>query len=242
MRKDVVIITGAATGIGLATARLLAAKYFVVTTYFRTPLRQQDLEAIHGLAVQCDVSRYEDCVRLVAEARKHGPVTGLIHSAAINPTPAPSVADMEPEFWNHILHNNLTSAFYLAKAVIPALRTAGHGSIVFVSSTAGRNGFSTAGGQAGHAKTAYATSKAGIIAFTKGLAKELVEEDIRVNCMAAGPIDTRMLPNKEATRARVPMKRLGTAEESARAIAFLLDDATYTTGCTLDVCGGQYMN
>ena len=60
--------------------------------------------------------------------------------------------------------------------------------------------------------------------------------------MAAGPIDTRMLPNKEATRERVPMKRLGTVEEAARAIAFLLDEATYTTGCTLDVCGGQYMN
>ena len=240
--QDVVIVTGAATGIGLATARLLATKYFVVTTYFRTPPQEKEAEKTDGIAVQCDVSRYEDCVRLVKEAQKHGPVTGLVHSAAINPTPAPSVADMEPEFWDHILRSNLTSAFYLAKAVIPALRAAGRGSLVFVSSTAGRNGFSTAGGYPGHAKTAYATSKAGIIAFTKGLAKELVEEHIRVNCMAAGPIDTRMLPNKDAARDRVPMKRLGTVEEAARAIAFLLDDATYTTGCTPDVCGGQYMN
>lgn len=240
--KKAVIVTGSATGIGLATAKLLAQKYFVVTTYFRTPPAEQDLAEIGGTAVQCDVSKLEDCVRLVEAARRHGPVAGLVHSAAINPTPAPSVVEMTPEFWNHILHNNLTSSFYVAKSVIPALRENGGGSIVFISSTAGRNGFSTAGGQPGHAKTAYATSKAGIIAFTKGLAKELVEENIRVNCLAAGPIDTRMLPNKEATEKRVPMKRLGTPEETARAIAFLLDDATYTTGCTLDVCGGQYMN
>lgn len=240
--KKVVIVTGSATGIGLATAKLLASRYFVVTTYFRTPPAQEDLDAIGGVAVQCDVSRLEDCQRLVGEARKHGPVVGLVHSAAINPTPAPSVADMEPEFWDKILRNNLTSTFYVAKSVIPAMRENGGGSIVFISSTAGRNGFSTAGGQPGHAKTAYATSKAGIIAFTKGLATELVEENIRVNCLAAGPIDTRMLPNKEATQKRVPMKRLGTPEETACAIAFLLEDATYTTGCTLDVCGGQYMN
>ncbi len=240
--KEVAIVTGSATGIGLATACLLAPKYFVITTWLRTAPDAGLLEEIGGAAIQCNVGDFEDCRRLVAEAQTYGPVVGLVHSAAINPTPAPSVADMEPEFWEHILHNNLTSAFYMAKAVIPALRAGGRGSMVFVSSTAGRNGFSTAGGQPGHAKTAYATSKAGIIAFTKGLARELAEEGIRVNCMAPGPIDTRMLPNREATAKRVPLGRIGTPEEAARAIAFLLDDATFTTGCTLDVCGGQYMN
>ncbi|WP_165077669.1 MULTISPECIES: SDR family oxidoreductase [unclassified Desulfovibrio] len=242
MKRDVAIVTGAATGIGLATAKLLGKKYLVAATWRSTPLAAADLEAIGGVGVQCDVGVYEDCHRLVEEAQKHGRVTALVHCAALNPTPAPSVEEMEPEFWDRILRNNLTSSFYLAKCVLPAFRAAGGGAIVFVSSTAGRNGFSTAGGAPGHAKTAYATSKAGIIAFTKGLAREVAADHIRVNCMAAGPIDTRMLPNREATEKRVPMGRIGTAEEAAVAIAFLLDDATYTTGCTLDVCGGQYMN
>lgn len=240
--KDVIIVTGAATGIGLAAAKLLSQKNFVIATYCHTAPQEEVMKEMNGMYIQCDVSDYESCRHLIAEAQKHGAVKGLVHSAAINPSPAPSVLEMEPEFWERMMKNNLNSAFYLAKAVIPALQEAKGGSIVFISSTAGRNGFSTAGGTAGHAKTAYATSKAGIIAFTKGLAKELVEENIRVNCLAAGPINTRMLPNKEIVEQRVPMKRLGRPEEVAKAIEFLLNDATYTTGCTLDVCGGQYMN
>lgn len=240
--KKVVIVTGAATGIGLATAELLRNKYFVVGTYFRTPPDAAELPAADGMFYQCDVSDPEACRELVAAAAARGSVAGLVHCAAINPTPAPAVADMEPEFWQRILHNNLDSAFYLAKVVTPALRANGGGAIVFVSSTAGRRGFSGAGATPGHGKVAYAVSKAGILALTKGLAFELAPENIRVNCMAAGPIDTRMLPNKETVAQRVPLGRLGTPEEAATAIAFLLDDATFTTGCTLDVCGGQYMN
>lgn len=240
--KKVMIVTGAATGIGLATAALLRNTYYVVGTYFRTPPGQGELSPSQGMFCQCDVSDPEACRELVAAARARGSVAGLVHCAAINPTPAPSVAEMEPDFWRGILHNNLDSAFYLARAVVPALRENGGGAIVFVSSTAGRRGFSGAGASPGHGKVAYAVSKAGILAFTKGLAFELAPENIRVNCMAAGPIDTRMLHNKEAVAQRVPLGRLGTPEEAARAIAFLLEGATFTTGCTLDVCGGQYMN
>ena len=242
MDKPVLIVTGSATGIGLAAARLLSSRYHIVGTWNRTAPSEEDRAFINGTFIQCDVSREEDCARLVEEARSLGSLRGLVHAAAVNPTPAPSVADMSLEFWNRILTNNLTGTFLLCRAVLPELRLQGGGSIVLVSSTAGRNGFSLAGGQPGHAKTAYATSKAGIIAFTKGLAREVAEEGIRVNCVAPGPIDTRMLPNREATAKRVPMGRTGTAEECAEASAFMLDNATYTTGCTLDVCGGQYMN
>ncbi len=241
MRK-VIIVTGAATGIGLATARLLRNTYYIAGTYFRTPPAVEALSETEGEFLQCDVSDPEACARLVAAAAARGRVAGLVHCAAINPTPAPAVADMEPDFWERILHNNLDSTFYLARAVVPVLRANGGGAIVFVSSTAGRRGFSGAGTSPGHGKVAYAVSKAAILAFTKGLAFELAAENIRVNCMAAGPIDTRMLPNREAVARRVPMGRLGTPEEAAEAIAFLLEGATYTTGCTLDVCGGQYMN
>lgn len=240
--KKVIIVTGAATGIGLATARLLRNTYYIAATYFRTPPAVGALAETEGEFFQCDVSDPEACSRLVAAAAARGSVAGLVHCAAINPTPAPSVADMDPDFWERILHNNLDSTFYLARSVVPALRANGGGAIVFVSSTAGRRGFSGAGASPGHGKVAYAVSKAAILAFTKGLAFELAAENIRVNCMAAGPIDTRMLPNREAVARRVPMGRLGTPEEAAEAIAFLLEGATYTTGCTLDVCGGQYMN
>lgn len=240
--KKVMIVTGAATGIGLATARLLRDKYCIVGTFFRTPPETGEFTDADGIFCRCDVSSPEECVLLVETAQARGTVAGLVHCAAINPTPAPAVAEMEPDFWQRILHNNLDSAFYLARAIVPALRSNGGGAIVFASSTAGRRGFSGAGASPGHGKVAYAVSKAGIIALTKGLAFELAAENIRVNCMAAGPIDTRMLPNREDVAKRVPLGRTGTPEEAAAAIAFLLDEATYTTGCTLDVCGGQYMN
>lgn len=240
--KNIVIVTGAATGIGLETAKYLADRHTVVAVYNNTPIPESDLEIMGGNSIKCDVSNYAQCVKMAELASQFGNIYGLVHCAALNPTPAPSVQEMEPEFWLHIIRTNLDSAFYLAKALLPFMLANNKGSIVFVSSTAGRNGFSTAGGSPGHAKTAYATSKAGIIAFTHGLAKEVAGLGIRVNCMACGPIDTRMLPNKEATAARVPMGRIGEPYEAAVAISFLLDQATYTTGCTLDVCGGQYMN
>lgn len=238
--SKIMIVTGAATGIGLACAMRLAKKYQIVGTWLNTAMPQEIGEEGTINPFQCDVSNYEDCLKLAKHAASLGEIYGFVHCAAINPTPAPSVEEMEPEFWKRILDVNLTSSFYLAKAVIPF--TANGGAYVFVSSTAGRNGFSLAGGTPGHAKTAYATSKAGIIAFTKGLAKELAPRNIRVNCMAAGPIDTRMLPNREETAKRVPLGRTGLPEECAAAVEFLLENATYTTGCTLDVCGGQYMN
>lgn len=240
MTREVVIVTGSATGIGLATARMLSDRYTVVTTWRSTRPSEEDLAAVSGPCVRCDVGKYEDCVALVQEAQACGPVVGLVHSAAVNPEPPQSVTEMDVALWEKTLHNNLNGTFYMARAVLPAMRASHKGSIVFVSSTAGRKGFSTAGAKPGRAKTAYATSKAGIIAFTKGLAMEVAHEGIRVNCMAPGPIDTRMLTNPNVAD-KIPLGRIGTPEEAARAIIFLLEDASFTTGCTLDVCGGLYM-
>ena len=241
MKNEVIIVAGGSTGIGLATAKYLSAKYIVVTTWRKTMPSPEDVAEIGGHSLQCDVGKYEDCVRLVEEAEKLGPVVGLVHSAAVNPEPVESVSDMDISLWEMVIHNNLTGTFYMSKAIIPALRRAGKGAIVLVSSTAGRKGASTAGGRPGKAKVPYATSKAGIIAFTKGLATELACENIRVNCMAPGPVETRMLTNP-AVAANIPLRRIGSPEECAKAIAFLLEDATFTTGCTLDLCGGLYMN
>ncbi|WP_308770766.1 SDR family NAD(P)-dependent oxidoreductase [uncultured Bilophila sp.] len=240
MDKDVIIITGSSTGIGLATAKMLSSRYTVVTTWRTTRPSPEALAATSGPSVRCDVGNYEDCLALVREAQAYGNVIGLVHSAAVNPEPPLSVSEMDVSLWEKTIHNNLTGAFYMAKAVIPALRASQKGSIVFVSSTAGRKGFSTAGAKPGRAKTAYATSKAGIIAFTKGLAMELAHEGIRVNCMAPGPIETRMLTNLNVAD-KIPLGRIGTPEEAAKAIIFLLEDATFSTGCTMDVCGGLYM-
>lgn len=241
MNKPVLIITGAATGIGLAAARLLSARYYIVSTHRRTPMPEEDRIAIRGTDLPCDVADFAACERLVAQAEIHGPVAGLVHSAAVNMEPPVSVADMDIALWDRIIRTNLYGAFHMAKAVIPALRRNGGGGMVLVSSTAGRKGFSTAGGKPGRAKVPYATSKAAVIALVKGLATELARENIRVNCMAPGPIDTRMLINRDVA-AEVPLGRIGSPGEAARAIDFLLHEATFTTGCTLDVCGGLFMN
>ncbi len=148
---------------------------------------------------------------------------------------------MSLELWNETLAVNLTSAFLCCQAVAPAMIERRVGAIVNVSSVAGRNG-------GGPGATAYAAAKAGVIAFTKGLARELAPYGVRVNAVAPGVIDTRyheVFTSPDALASMlgtVPLGRPGSSEEVAEAIAFLgLTHSSYITGETIEINGGMAM-
>jgi NAD(P)-dependent dehydrogenase (short-subunit alcohol dehydrogenase family) len=156
---------------------------------------------------------------------------GVVHGTRIT--------DIEPEEYDQILDVNLRGNFHMAQAVVPGMRDKGAGSIVCVSSIAGRAG----GGVFGSSH--YAAAKSGIFGLAKGLARELAPEGVRVNAIAPGCIDNdftrgKMTPEDKARIANgIPMGRLGTPTEVANVILFLASDlASYVTGVVLDVNGG----
>ncbi len=188
--------------------------------------------------VQADVSRSEEVTRMVSEV-----VSGLdrldvlVNNAGVYERA--SLEDTTPVDWDRRLAVNLSSCFYAARAAVPHLRAAGGGRIISVTSQIAFRGTNHG--------AEYAASKAGIVGFTKALALELAQYRILVNAVAPGPIETDILavdtPGDRARRTRgIPMRRVGTPEEVAAAIAFLASPAAdYITGQVLHVNGGALM-
>jgi NAD(P)-dependent dehydrogenase (short-subunit alcohol dehydrogenase family) len=150
--------------------------------------------------------------------------------------------DQGEELWAKVLQINLMGQVRLVHAFLPAMKAAGGGSIVVVSSDAGRVGT--------NGETVYAAAKAGVIGFTKSLAREVTRFGIRINCVSPGPTDTPLLRSATASQPKIadamvkliPMKRIARPEEQANAIVFLASDAaSYITGQTLSVNGGLNM-
>ncbi|MCB2228226.1 MAG: SDR family oxidoreductase [Desulfarculaceae bacterium] len=243
--KGVALISGAASNIGLACARVFARDHLVVLADLQDASEQAAAIGNGALAVQGDVTKPEDCARWVALARERGPLKALVHSAGIT-KPAKSIEQTSLEEWESVIRVNLTGAFNLCRAAIPALRAAGPGAaMVLVSSRAAKTGFAALGANPGATKAHYCASKAGVISLTKSLAVELSLDGIRVNCVAPGPIEGEMIPSAqwEAVAAKVPLKRLGKPEEIAEAAHFLCsENAAFITGHTLDVNGGTLMD
>ena len=230
------LVTGGSRGIGAAIARELACAGASVVVGYRSGADEAEAVAaeIGGRAVQADVSQPEEAARLVGEA---GDVDVLVNNAGL--TRDGLLARMPDEDWREVIDTNLSSIFYTCRAVTRPMMKKRAGSIVNVSSIVGLRG--------NWGQTNYAASKAGIIGFTKSLARELGSRGVRANVVAPGYVDSRLtevLPEeaKQAMLANTPLGRFGHALDVARAVRFLSsDDASFITGEVLVVDGGLGM-
>lgn len=238
-----ILVTGGTRGIGRAIVEAAAHAGASVAFTYRSSTETADqlVEALGGeekaLAIQADAASGEDAQRAVeAVVAKWGAIDGLVVNAGI--TRDGLMIRMDAQAWQDVIDTNLTGAFHVTKAAYRPMMKQRAGSIVTISSVVGVMG------NAGQAN--YAASKAGLIGFTKSLARELSGRGVRANVVAPGYIETDMTadlgPAAEALMGQIPLGRLGQPEDIAAAVLFLLSDAaSYVTGHVLHVDGGMAM-
>lgn len=243
LEGQVAVVTGASRGIGRAIAEEFArAGADLVINYNRTPAQEiVDFASSLGrkaIAVQADVSNAADCERLIDETiRQFGRLDVLVNNAGI--TRDTLLMRMDEAAWDDVLNTNLKSAFVTCKAASKHMMKARSGSIINIASVSGLIGLA---GQAN-----YAASKAGLIGFTKTIARELASRGIRANVIAPGFITSDMTSvldekMKEQVLGQIPLKRYGEPVDIANAALFLASDMSrYVTGTVTVVAGGMVM-
>ncbi len=233
MSEGAVLITGASRGIGRAIADMLGARGQRVVNLSRTPPARACSREMH---VAVDLADAEATAEALAGVTDAHDIAGLVNNAGIS-IPQ-TIEEVSLDVFESTLAVNVRAAVQCAQAVLPAMKRAGWGRIVNISSRAvlGNEG-----------RTVYAASKAGLDGMTRVWALELARFAITVNSIAPGPVDTELFrsqrplgsPEYEARRASVPLGRLGTPEDIARAVLFFLEpDNGFVTGQLLFVCGG----
>lgn len=246
LKGKVAIITGAGQGMGRAVAtRLAASGAVLVVNDLNKETSDGTAEYLKSggctvISIPGDVTSREDVSGLINGAvNAYGTIDILVNNAGVlRPTP---VIDIEEDEWDSVIKGNLKSTYLCSRAVLTAMRKGGWGRIVNFSSTAGKN-ISTVGG------AHYTAAKAGILGFTRHLAKEEARYGITVNSVCPGLIDTEMVRStidEDRTKAYAdsfPISRLGEPSEVAELVAFLVSDrASYITGASLDINGGDLM-
>jgi 2-dehydro-3-deoxy-L-rhamnonate dehydrogenase (NAD+) len=225
-------VTGAASGIGAATASRLLAEGAKVATF--------DLASAHldgALSLTGDVARSADVEAAVAEATATlGPIDVLVCSAGI-PGASLRTQDVGDEEWSRVMAINADGVFWCNRAVAPGMAERGYGRIVNVASIAGKEGNPMA--------AAYSASKAAVIALTKAVGKDFAQAGVSVNCVAPAVIETPILLGLSQQHVdymieRIPMGRMGTADEVAALICWLAsEECSFSTGATYDISGGR---
>ncbi len=238
--SKVALVTGGTRGIGAEISRQLqAAGRTVVASYAGNDAAAEAFKAATGIMVRkFDAGSFEACAEAVAAiTAETGPIEILVNNAGI--TRDATIAKLSRDMWDAVLDTNLGSCFNLCKLTFDAMRAARFGRIVNIGSI---------NGQAGqYGQVNYAAAKSGIHGFTKALAQEGARFNITCNAIAPGYVDTEMVravPPEVLQKivARIPVGRLGHAEDIARGVLFLTsDDADFITGSTLSINGGQHM-
>ncbi|MBP7025258.1 MAG: 3-oxoacyl-[acyl-carrier-protein] reductase [Clostridia bacterium] len=243
--NKVALITGGTRGIGKEIAYTLAEENYDIIINYRTEneelmklKKEIEQKRVRCLLLKGDVSNFEDCKKLVEEAiNRMNHIDVLVNNAGI--TKDMLLMRMKPEDFNEVINVNLIGTFNMTKNVINYMMKERKGRIINVSSVVGISG------NAG--QTNYAASKAGIIGFTKSLAKEVASRNILVNAIAPGFIQTDMTNIlkenvKDEIAKTIPLKRMGTAKDVANVVKFLVsEDSSYITGQVIQVDGGMLM-
>jgi NAD(P)-dependent dehydrogenase (short-subunit alcohol dehydrogenase family) len=242
LKSRVTVVTGAARGIGLAIARRLAASGASVALWDidakALPSAETELSTVGKVkAITVDVTSLDSVEEAVdATLGAFGKIDILVNNAGIAGANA-KVWETEPAEWQRVLNINLNGPFHCCRAVVPHMLQNNYGRIVNIASIAGKEG----NPNAAH----YSASKAGVIALTKSLGKELATRNIMVNCIAPAVIETDIL--KQLTQqhidymlSKIPMNRFGRAEEAAALVAWLCsEDCSFSTGAVYDLSGGR---
>lgn len=248
LKGKVAIVTGAARDIGKAVAIKLAAEGAKVVINFRSNDEQanETLQAIkqsggEAIIVKADVTKRSDVEKIVSETKKYfGEQVHILVNVAGGMIARKLLNDMDEEFWDEVMNLNVKSVFLLTKNVVP-LMPAGS-SIINFSSQASRDG-------GGFGASAYATAKGAVATFTRGMAKELGPNGIRVNAVDPGMVattfhDTFTKPEVRTNVANsTPLRRQGKAEEVADLVCYLAsDESSFITGTNIDINGGTYFS
>ncbi len=239
------LITGATRGIGKQIAITLAKQGYNIALNYRK--ENEELEntkkeieeiGVQVIAVKGDVANFEECENFVKQViERFGQIDVLVNNAGI--TKDMLLMRMKKEDFEQVIDTNLVGTFNVTKNVVPYMMKARSGRIINISSVVGISG------NAG--QTNYSASKAGIIGFTKSLAKEIASRNILVNAVAPGFIETNMTDVlkddvKQEIAKNIPLKRMGTAQDVANVVKFLAsDDSSYITGQVINVDGGMLM-
>jgi NAD(P)-dependent dehydrogenase (short-subunit alcohol dehydrogenase family) len=242
LQDRVAVITGAGSGIGLATARRMAAEGAVIVAVDIDETAGAKVAAeTGGTFVAADVSSEEDVQRLFdGVVAQHGRVDIAFNNAGISPPEDDSILTTGLDAWRRVQEINLTSVYLCCKHVLPHMQRAGRGSVINTASFVAVLGAATS-------QISYTASKGGVLAMSRELGVQFAREGIRVNALCPGPVNTPLLrelfakdPERAARRlVHVPMGRFAEAEEIAAAVAFLAsDDASFITASAFLVDGG----
>ena len=234
------VITGGATGLGFAIAQRMLASQAVVTLWDVNAAaldhaRQQLGAGVSAVVV--DVSDPASVARAAAHtATLHPGIDALVNCAGIT-GPNVKLWDYPPEAWQQVMQVNLNGVFYCCREVVPLMRAQNYGRIVNIASVAGKEGNPNA--------SAYSASKAGVIALTKSLGKELADTGVRVNCVTPAAVKTAIFDQMSETHiafmlSKIPMNRFGEPDEIAAMVVWLCtEECSFSTGAVFDLSGGR---